>query len=160
MTPCCWHRPSSKRTKSSALETPVTTSIWPPTSDSYAMMMLPRRKVLLSMMRRLPQTVSTLPLSRICSISQKKVSLHITKAKFAHYHLHSPFYHPFSAESFEHFRTSRVKLVVLLYQKIMIHALCKKKDHDTWTYIWGNGTYSSGKAYKHLKGSQGYSSDF
>lgn len=112
------------------------------------------------MENRFVRTYTRLAYPEFVLFHKKKVSLHITKAKFAHYHLHSPFYLPFSAEAFEHFRISQVKLVVLLYQKIMIHALCKKKDHDTWTYIWGNGTYSSGKAYKHLKGSQGYSSNF
>jgi hypothetical protein len=65
VTPCCRPRPSSsKRTRSSALETPVTTPIWPPTSDSYATMS-PRRKVLLSTMRRRPPppAVSTVPLA-------------------------------------------------------------------------------------------------
>jgi hypothetical protein len=34
------------------------------------------------------------------------------------------------------------------------------EENDIWSYIWGNGTYSSAKAYKHLLGSESINPDF
>jgi hypothetical protein len=37
--------------------------------------------------------------------------------------------------------------------KIFLQPLRDDTNPDTWSYIWGNKTYSSQKAYKHLMGS-------
>jgi hypothetical protein len=37
---------------------------------------------------------------------------------------------------------------------IFLQALEINGDNDSWSYIWGNGNYSSAKAYKPLTGSQ------
>jgi hypothetical protein len=36
----------------------------------------------------------------------------------------------------------------------LLQSLQFSGENDTWSYIWGNGQYSSVKAYKHLLGSR------
>jgi hypothetical protein len=36
--------------------------------------------------------------------------------------------------------------------EILMHSVQYSEENDTWSYIWGNGTYSSSKAYNHLLG--------
>jgi hypothetical protein len=50
---------------------------------------------------------------------------------------------PLSVETFEEY----------CELKIIMQALQLTEENDRWDYIWGNGAYSSAKAYKHLIGS-------
>jgi hypothetical protein len=53
------------------------------------------------------------------------------------------FHLPLSIEAYEQF----------CELEIILQSLQQNNDKDRWSYIWGNESYSSSKAYKHLLGS-------
>jgi hypothetical protein len=38
--------------------------------------------------------------------------------------------------------------------EVLMQAVQYSEDNDSWSYIWGNGNYSSSRAYNHLLGSE------
>jgi hypothetical protein len=62
------------------------------------------------------------------------------KAAMEQDHLQDLFHLPLSEEAYDQFNELDV----------ILQSLQLTGENDSWSYIWGNGQYSSAKAYKHL----------